>query len=124
MEREALAERAVAIAIAFALAISAPASAAAKQWSITVCGPGPDARRVAVDEAVAFWNETLASTGASLTLGPVRGVDTRVPDELLTKISEGVLERDRTPRLPREFDAIPGDIVIALSTAELISVGI
>jgi len=114
----------LAIVTAVVLALPASADAAAKTWSITVCGAAPDSRRVAVDEAVAFWNATLASVGASLTLGPIHGLDMRVSEDVLTKISEGVLVHDRTPRLPREFDAIPGDVIIALSDAELISVGI
>ena len=97
--------------------------AATRSWSVTVCGPAVDSRRLAVAEAVEFWNDELARLNAKLTLGPVTSCDRVIPDDLLSKISEGVLSLGRAGRLPREFDNIGGDVIIVLSGADLISVG-
>ena len=99
------------------------AAAAPRTWSISVCGPASDPRRAAVAEAVDFWNEQLTGVGAKLSLGPITACDRVIPDDLLTRISEGVLGNGRAGRLPREFDQIRGDVIILLSGADLISVG-
>jgi hypothetical protein len=96
-------------------------SAAAQRWSITVCGPIPDPRREAVAEAVEFWNQQLADVGARLTLGPVAACDTVIADDLLTRISEGILNLGPRGRLPQELNGITGDVIILLSGADLIS---
>jgi Matrixin len=98
--------------------------AAARGWSITVCGPASDARRLAVTEAVEFWNDQLAGANAKLSLGPIASCDRVIADDLLSRISDGVLNTGRGGRLPPEFDTIRGDVIIALSGADLISVGI
>jgi hypothetical protein len=98
--------------------------AAVRAWSITVCGPAADPRRLAVAEAVEFWNGQLAGANAKLSLGPITPSDRVIPDDLLTRISDGVLNAGRRERLPREFEAVGGDVIIALSGADLISVGI
>src|SRR6185503_4793890 len=110
----------------FALAASAPATTRSeppmKSWSVTVCGPSSDPRREAIAEAVEFWNGELRDSGANLRLGPVTACDQSSPDELLMQISENVLNVGPGGRLPRELAAIEGDIVIALSGADLVSV--
>jgi hypothetical protein len=99
------------------------AATAARTWAITVCGPASDPRRAAVADAVDFWNEQLTGVGAKLSLGPITACDRVIPDDLLTRISEGVLSSGRAGRLPPEFDKISGDVIILLSNADLISVG-
>jgi hypothetical protein len=98
--------------------------AAPRGWSITVCGPASDSRRLAVMEAVEFWNGQLADANAKLSLGPIASCDRVIPDDLLSKISDGVLDVGRGGRLPGEFDNLGGDVIIALSGADLISVGV
>jgi hypothetical protein len=100
-----------------------PLDAAGKAWSIVVCGPASDPRHAAIAEAVDFWNAELAHAKAKLSLGPIAHSDRVIPDDLLTRISDGVLNLGRAGALPREFDKLDGDIVIALSGADLISVG-
>ena len=97
--------------------------AAARSWSITVCGPASDPRRLAVVEAVEFWNAQLAEVNAKLSLGPIASSDRVIPDDLLSKISDGVLSGARSGSWPREFDGLGGDVIIALSGVDLISVG-
>jgi hypothetical protein len=99
-------------------------AAAARNWSIAVCGPAADPRRLAVTEAVEFWNGELSAVNAKLSLGPISDCSTVIPDDLLRKISDGVLNAGRGGRLPREFEKPGGDVIIALSGADLISVGI
>jgi hypothetical protein len=99
-------------------------AAAARHWSIAVCGPASDPRRLAVTEAVEFWNDELAAMNAKLSLGPIAACDRVIPDDLLRRISDGVLNVGRGGQLPREFEKLGGDVIIALSGADLISVGI
>jgi hypothetical protein len=115
--------RALGAVVAIGLVIAGHAGAATRSWSIAVCGPASDPRRLAVAEAVEFWNEELAGANARLSLGPIASCDRLIPDDLLTTISEGVLSVGRGRRLPRDFDVIGGDVIIALSGADLISVG-
>jgi hypothetical protein len=98
--------------------------AAASGWAITVCGPASDPRRLAVTEAVEFWNGQLATANAKLSLGHVTACDRVVPDALLNRISDDVLSLGRRGRWPPELDKLDADVVIALSGADLISVGI
>jgi hypothetical protein len=97
---------------------------ASRSWSIAVCGSVADPRRAAIEEAVGFWNGQLADLKLSLTLGPITTCDRVVPDAALVRISEGVLNRQGAARLPRELEDVSGDIVIVLSGADLVSVGI
>jgi hypothetical protein len=98
--------------------------ATARGWSIAVCGPAADSRQLASREAVDFWNEQLTLAGAKLSLGPVKSCDRVIPDDLLTRLSESVMNIGHVSTLPRELDHLGADVVIALSGADLISVGI
>jgi hypothetical protein len=117
--------RAISIAVVLvALSPHVDVRDATQQWSVVVCGVSPDPRRVAADEAVAFWNDQLAALGAHLSLGPVASCDRTVPDAVLRRISDGVLEGGRLEPFPRELQDVAGDVVVALSETDLISVGI
>jgi hypothetical protein len=106
------------------LVTAAQPDSAMRHWSVAVCGPALDPRHQAVAEAVAFWNEQLRAVDANLQLGPVTSCDRVISDGTLTQISEDVLDAGPAGRLPEELAGIEGDIVIALSGADLISVGI
>jgi Matrixin len=112
------------VVVVSAFIIPRHTGAAARSWSIAACGPVSDPRRLAVTEAVEFWNDQLANANAKLSLGPITPCDRVIPDDLLTRISEGVLNVGRGGPLPRELDKLGGDVIIALSGADLISVGI
>jgi hypothetical protein len=98
--------------------------AAVNAWSIIVCGPASDPRQTAITEAVEFWNSQLASANAKLSLGPITQCDRVIPDDLLSRMSDRVLNLERGGPLPRELDKLGGDVIIALSGTDLISFGI
>jgi hypothetical protein len=93
-------------------------------WSITVLGDSTDLRFGAVREATVFWNEELAKLGVPVRLGEPSPSPHRLPEALLRDISATVVARRRVRR-PAELDAIPGDVVVALSNSwDITSVGI
>ena len=116
--------RATVLGIGLMAGLAASPEAGPKTWSITVCGPASDPRRAGVAEAVEFWNAQLAGLNAKLSLGPVSACEAVIPDAALAEISERVLGRAGAARLPRELDGVGGDIIVALSGADLVSVGV
>ena len=122
--------RAPAIVVAFALVFPDIAAAQFRVgWmkipQIVVVGPADDPRQPLVDEAVAFWNKTLAELGSSFRLGAVRREEGSVPAEELARMSNLVLESigGRRPSwtLPESMRNFPGDFLIVLSDAEFVS---
>lgn len=106
-------------------AMALSASAAPKSLSVTVVGAeSADPRWTAVEEAVGFWNQELAKAGVNLRLGPVARLVQPVPDDALRQISEAVLGGGWKRELPKELQDISGDILVALSNADLISFGV
>ncbi len=97
--------------------------AASRQLSVSVLGPVGDVRLMAIDEAVAFWNEQLTAVHASMRLGPVTRSDSQMRDEVLRGISDPVFAGGRSPAWPPDITKAAGDVVIALSGDDLISVG-
>jgi hypothetical protein len=100
------------------------AFAAPTSLSVTVVGAdfrGPRWR--AVEEAVEFWNQQMKGAGVDIRLGPISRLIQPVPDDLLRQLSAVVVGGyGRTePEMPQELQQIPGDIVVALSTADLVS---
>lgn len=118
---------AIAVVLSAALCTACATAAARTQgttWSITVLGDSTDLRFVAVREAAAFWNDELAKLGVPLRLAEPSPSHHRLPEPLLRDISATVVARRRAIR-PRELDAIPGDVVVALSSSgNITSVGI
>lgn len=96
----------------FLLAAPAPI-----QLQVTVLGSPDDVRAAPIREAVAYWNEHLASSGVRLQLGPVRFLDTPIPDSVLREIVDGRWGA----RYRERIEGVPGDVVIALSGTDLIS---
>ena len=106
-----------------ALASSPAALAVPRVLSVTILGRPQDSRVAAVEEAVAFWNRQLAAAGAQVRFGAVTVVDDVLPDADLSKRSQHVI-RGRGTDLPEQIDRVPGDVVVALSDADLASFGI
>ncbi len=105
--------------------MSLGAIAAPRLLSVTVVGAdNNDPRWHAVAEAVEFWNQQLADTGVSARLGPIARLVRPVPDDALRQLSEVAVAGRFGRDIPQEFEHIPGDIVVVLSTAELISFGL
>lgn len=106
-----------------ALAFLATLPANAAQWSVTVIGPESDLRVLAVREAVAHWNDELKSAGASLRLGPVTRSDgPRLDEATLQEVADSLLGHGWFRNMP-DLRGYHADIVIFLSSSDIISVG-
>jgi hypothetical protein len=101
---------------------------------ITVISPASDPgvtdpRLVAVEEAVDFWNRTLAEMGSGFRFGPIRRVVGEVSDEDLRALSGlnlwgggWTLRGAWLEQHPSPFDRFEGDLLIALSpSADFVS---
>ena len=66
---------------------------------IVVIGPADDPRQPLVDEAVTFWNKTLAELGLGFRLGIVTRHVGSVPGGELQRMSNLVVEASRRPNL-------------------------
>ena len=115
--------KALSLLAAAALAPSLVGFAAPKSLAVTILGRPGDPRIDAVDEAVAFWNRQLEEAGAQVRLGPVTVVANVLPNADLSKRSREVMGGSGT-EIPDQIDRVPGDVVIALSDADLASFGI
>jgi hypothetical protein len=112
-------------AILFLLLSSAAESPAAKSLSVAIVGAiNDDPRWQAVDEAVRFWNKQLEDAGVDVRLGPVARLIQPVSDDALCKLSEVGGYGPFEPDIPEQLQQIPGEIIVALSTADLISFGL
>jgi hypothetical protein len=119
------------IAILFIVLSSAAGSlavsAAPASLSVTVIGAdNSDPRWRAVEEAVEFWNQQLRGAEVDVRLGPITRLIQPVPDDALRQLSAAVLGgyHGVEPNVPEELRKMPGDIVVALSTADLVSFGL
>jgi Matrixin len=100
------------------------ASAAPMSLTVTVVGAeSNDSRWHAVDEAVEFWNQQLTSAEVGVRLGPITRLIEPVSDDTLRRLSAVVVggQGGVEPDIPEQFRQMPGDIVVALSTADLVS---
>jgi hypothetical protein len=89
---------------------------------ITVVSAGGDSRLGAVNEAVAFWNRSLAGIGSRFRLGSVGHVRRPIPEEALQTMSEDVLSSGgRSVNIPPALRDLPGDITIVLATSAFVS---
>ena len=117
------------IAVLVWVLISPAASAAPQSLTIAVVGADPaDPRRQAIAEAIEFWNMQFAEIGAGVRLGPINAAVQLVPDSALVALSESVVGPARsgtraTADFPAELTPLPGDIIVALSTADFVSFG-
>lgn len=89
---------------------------------VTVIGNPDDSRVAVVQEAVAFWNRQ--QMGAGVRLGPVRILDDSLSDRVLREVSEEVRNWRSARNLEALIEPIPGEVVVALSGADLMSFGI
>ncbi|HKW38141.1 MAG TPA: hypothetical protein VJO54_10065 [Burkholderiales bacterium] len=78
-------------ALVFALGAQSSPAQALIAWTrvptVGVVANGDDPRVALVDEAVSFWNDTLAGLGSGLRLGPVTRVDQSIPEGDLDSLS-------------------------------------
>jgi hypothetical protein len=125
--------RSAAVAITIAIIVLASAmgqlatSAERASLSVTVVGAdNSDPRWHAVEEAVDFWNQQLTAAGIDVRLGPIIRQVQPIPDEALRQLSASVVggRGGLVSDIPEGLRQIPSNIVVALSTADLISFGI
>jgi hypothetical protein len=93
---------------------------------VTILGSPTDPRATPVREAIAHWNAELHRLGRQVQLdsGTIRG--NAVPDDVLRAAGGEVMlgRGPATARLRSSLSGVPGDIVIALSSTDLISFGV
>lgn len=90
---------------------------------VTVLGvAADDPRRALVEEAVEWWNRTLAELGSGFRLGEVVHLTRPVPERALQSLGQSVLARSWAPvQVAQDLRALPGDLVVVLSESDLIS---
>ncbi|MEP6994377.1 MAG: hypothetical protein ABI968_07645 [Acidobacteriota bacterium] len=114
--------RSVAVSV-LALAAASSLPGAVRSLGVTILGSPSDSRVIALEEAVVFWNGALGRLGAHVQVGPVRVLDAPIPDEVLRDLSASVMDGRGARGLRRLIDQTPGEIVVALSQADLVSFG-
>jgi hypothetical protein len=89
---------------------------------ITVVSAAGDSRLRAVDEAIAFWNRTLAEIGSGFRLGSSMRLVRPIPEDALRLLSAEVLGgRGRSADTPPALRNLPGDITIVLAQSVFVS---
>jgi hypothetical protein len=90
--------------------------------TIVVVSAEGDPRVGLVQEAVAFWNKTLAETGSAFRLGRVTHVVQSLPEEDLQAASQSVLSQTAArANRPESLRNLRGDITIFLAQSNFIS---
>jgi hypothetical protein len=116
-------------ALALALALSAQGALAqfGVPWTRTptigVVANGDDPRIALVDEAVKFWNETLAGLGSGFRLGAVTRVDQPIPEGDLASLSNSIVGvfGTGTRYVAQSLRQGPGDLTVFLAHTEFVS---
>lgn len=106
-----------------ALAAFVSHARAERVLAVTVLGSDDDPRARAVEEAVAFWNRSLEEVGAGVRFGAVRFAGDRAADRVLREFKRGDIDIRNDDALPGLLDPIDGDVVVALTDADIMSFG-
>ena len=106
-----------------ALGASVGIARAERVLAVTVLGSEQEPRARAVEEAVAFWNRMLEEAGAEVRLGGVRFVENGDGKRVLRELRRGEIDVRNDDALPRLLAPIDGDVVVALTDADLMSFG-
>jgi hypothetical protein len=88
---------------------------------ITIVGAAGDSRLPAIDEAIAFWNRTLAEIGSGFRLGSPTRIVRPIPEDALQLLSAEVLSRGRSANVPAALHDLPGGITIVLAQSGFVS---
>jgi hypothetical protein len=89
---------------------------------IAVISAASDRRLSLVDQAIAFWNQTLEEIGSGFRLGPVAHLLPPVPEEALQSFSRSILEGPRRcVDVPQALRDLPGDLTIVLGDSDFVS---
>jgi hypothetical protein len=116
----------ICILILAGLAVDAARAQFGVPWrhvpKITVVSAAGDSRLRAVDEAIAFWNRTLAEIGSGFRLGSLAHRAQPIPEDALQLLSAEVLGgRGRSANIPSALRDLPGDITIVLADSGFVS---
>ena len=115
---------------ALALALVLPAPAASAQFlvpwdrspGVTIVANGDDPRIALVEQAVEFWNGTLAEIGSGFRLGKVTRIDERIPESELEWMSSMVVaSAGKRAEIPPALRGLPGDLTVYLAHSAFIS---
>src|SRR5262249_52534405 len=82
---------------------------------ITVVGAAGDSRLPAIDEAIAFWNRTLAEIGSGFRLGSPTRMVRPIPEDASQLLGGEVLGRGRSAIVRAALHALPGGITFLLA---------
>jgi hypothetical protein len=97
----------------------------AQAWTkiptVVVSGKEGDPRTQLVIDAVDFWNQQLSEIGSAFRLGPVTFTNGIIPDLELERRSDAVFNGGQGAVEPPSLIKIRGDIIVALSDADLVS---
>jgi hypothetical protein len=88
---------------------------------IIVVSSAGDPRLGLVDEAVSFWNKTLAELGAEFRLGSITRVVQVLPEAALQALSLSVVGNPGPAAVPPALRDLPGDITVFLGESEFVS---
>jgi hypothetical protein len=88
---------------------------------VLIAAPLGDSRIPLVYAAVAFWNGEFAAIGSGFRLGPVTETTERVPDDYLIAWGEVFDRGGPRPQPVVSINALPGDLIVALSGAHFVS---
>jgi hypothetical protein len=101
-------------------AVAHPGGGWGKVPAITVAAPADDPRLPAVHEAIEYWNEVFAGLGTPFRLGAAT-LAAPLADGCMAALSTHVLSQGGLRELPAEVRQQAGDLVLALTDADLIS---
>lgn len=89
---------------------------------IVVVSAAGDPRLQLVDDAVSFWNRTLAEMGSGFRLGAVERLVQTVPEEALQAQVRSILAGTGGPAsIPQELRNPPGDLTVFLGESDFVS---
>ena len=114
-------------ALVLALGAQSSPAQALVAWTrvptIGVVANGDDPRVALVDEAVSFWNDTLAGLGSGFRLGPVTRADQPIPEGDLDSLSRAALGAygPLGIRVPGSLRRGPGELTVYLGHTEFVS---
>jgi hypothetical protein len=107
--------------LAFAACIAT--ARAERLLAVTVLGSEQEPRARAVEEAVVFWNRALEQAGAGVRFGTVRFTQDEAADRVLREFKHGEIDIRNDDALPGLLAPIHGDVVVALTDADIMSFG-
>jgi hypothetical protein len=91
-----------------------------KAPSVVVVSTEGDPRVSLVSDAVDYWNRAFAELGSPFRLGPLSQRVGAIPADELRALSAAILGGTRG-EMPASVRAVPGDLIVVLSDADLVS---